>query len=34
MVMSTKGTLMFVKPERDLSDDQWRKLFNSLEITK
>lgn len=33
-VMNTKGTLMFVKPERDLSEDQWRKLFNNLEIIK
>jgi hypothetical protein len=33
-VMNAKGTLMFVKPERDLSDDQWRKLFNGLEVIK
>lgn len=33
-VMNTKGTLMFVKPERDLSEDQWRILFNNLEIIK
>jgi hypothetical protein len=33
-VMNTKGTLMFVKPERDLSDDQWRKLFNGLEVIR
>lgn len=33
-VMNAKGTLMFVKPERDLSDDQWRKLFNGLEVVR
>ena len=32
--MNAKGTLMFVKPERDLSDDQWRKLFNGFEVVK
>jgi multidrug efflux pump subunit AcrB len=29
-VMNSKGTLMFVKPEKDLSDDQWRQFFKSL----
>lgn len=33
-VMNAKGTLMFVKPEKDLSDDQWRKFFGSLEVIK
>jgi len=33
-VMNAKGTLMFVKPDRDLSDEQWRKLFNGLEVVK
>lgn len=33
-VMNAKGTLMFVKPETDLSEDQWRKMFNNLEIIK
>ena len=33
-VMNAKGTLMFVKPARDLSNDQWRRLFNNLEIVK
>lgn len=33
-VMNTKGTLMFVKPERDLTEDQWRKLFNGIEVIK
>jgi len=33
-VMNAKGALMFVKPDRDLSDEQWRKLFNGLEVVK
>ena len=33
-VLDTKGTLMFAKPEKDLSDDQWRKFFNSLDIVR
>lgn len=33
-VMNAKGTLTFVKPERDLSEDQWRKLFNNLAVVK
>jgi hypothetical protein len=33
-VMNAKGTLMFVKPARDLSEDQWRRLFNNLEVVK
>ena len=33
-VMNTKGTLMFAKPEHDLSEDQWRKLINGLVVVK
>lgn len=33
-VMNSKGTLMFVKPDRDLSEDQWNKLFSKLEVIK
>jgi hypothetical protein len=29
-VVNTKGTLMFVKPDTNLSDDQWRKFFNAV----
>jgi hypothetical protein len=31
-VMNSKGTLMFIKPERALSEDQWRQLFKSLKV--
>ena len=30
-VLNSKGTLMFVKPEKDLTDDQWRLFFKSLQ---
>lgn len=33
-VMNTKGTLMFVKPTTDLTEDQWRDLFLNLKIRK
>jgi hypothetical protein len=33
-VMNAKGTLMFIKPEHDLGDDQWRQLFRALVIVK
>jgi hypothetical protein len=33
-VLNTKGTLLFAKPERDLSDDQWRKFFGSFTVEK
>lgn len=33
-VLNTKGTLLFAKPDRDLSDSQWRQFFNSFEIVK
>lgn len=29
-VTNTVGTLMFVRTNRDLSDDQWRQFFNNL----
>lgn len=29
-VLNAKGTLMFIKPNRDLSLDQWRQLFSDL----
>ena len=31
-VLNSKGTLMFVKPARDLSNDEWRLLFRSLAV--
>jgi hypothetical protein len=31
-VLNSKGTLMFVKPESDLSDDQWRQLFAAFVV--
>jgi len=33
-VFNGKGTLMFIHPKKDLSDDEWRKLFNNLKIIK
>ncbi|HSX01851.1 MAG TPA: hypothetical protein VLI05_00895 [Candidatus Saccharimonadia bacterium] len=33
-VMNGSGTLMFVHPNRDLSADAWRKLFNNLQVSK
>ena len=32
-VMNTKGTLMFVKPDKNLTNAQWRQVFNSLQIS-
>ncbi|MBW4061803.1 hypothetical protein HJC99_04515 [Candidatus Saccharibacteria bacterium] len=29
-VLNTMGTLMFAKPDKNLSDDQWRSLFNHM----
>ena len=29
-VMNAKGTLLFARPSKSLSDDQWRQLFNGL----
>lgn len=31
-VMNAKGTLMFVRSSDQLSEDQWRRIFNSFEI--
>jgi hypothetical protein len=31
-VLNTKGTLMFVKPENALTDDQWRLWFNHIQV--
>jgi hypothetical protein len=33
-IMSTKGTLMFASPGKDLTNDQWRRFFNSLSVIK
>jgi len=33
-VFNGKGTLIFVKPSRALSDDDWRAFFNSLVIAR
>lgn len=33
-IISTKGTLMFVRANHDLSNDQWRKFFNNLQTVK
>ena len=33
-LMNAKGTLMFVKPESDLTEDQWRKFFNGIDVVK
>ena len=31
-VMNTKGTLMFIRSDTEISQDDWRKLFNNLKI--
>lgn len=31
-VMNVKGTLVFVRPDKNLSDDTWRNLFNNLQV--
>ncbi len=33
-VINSKGVLMFVRSAKDLSDDQWRKLFRSFTLEK
>jgi hypothetical protein len=33
-VLNSKGTLMFIKADKDLSNDQWKQLFNNLDIVK
>lgn len=30
-VMNTRGTLMFLHPDTNLSDDDWKSVFNSLQ---
>ena len=30
-VMNTKGTLLFVRPDNDLTDDQWRLFFKNID---
>jgi hypothetical protein len=31
-VMNSKGTLLFIKPDKPLSDDTWHQVFNNLQI--
>lgn len=33
-VLNQNGTLMFVRPNKDLNDDDWRRFFNSLILQK
>lgn len=33
-VLNTSGTLMFVHPSHNLSDDTWRRFFNGLQVVK
>ncbi len=33
-VLNTKGTLLFAKPDSNLSSDQWRQLFKAMEVVK
>lgn len=33
-VSNTHGTLMFVRPQNDLSDSEWKNFFNSLDVNK
>lgn len=33
-VLNAKGTLMFAKPDSDLTDDQWRLFFKNMDILK
>ncbi len=30
--MNTKGTLIFVKPDKELTEDQWRQFFKSVAV--
>lgn len=32
--INAQGTLMFVKPERDMSEDEWRKFFNRMVVVR
>ena len=31
-IMNASGVLMFVRSEKDLSDEQWRRVFNALQL--
>lgn len=31
-VMNAKGTLLFIKPDKNLTDDIWRQIFSNLEV--
>jgi hypothetical protein len=31
-VMNAKGTLLFVRPNGNVSSDDWRRLFNNLHV--
>jgi hypothetical protein len=33
-VMNTKGVLIFIRPDKSLTDDSWKQLFNNLDIVK
>ena len=33
-VLNTKGTLMFARPDKDLSDESWRQFYNQLIVHK
>jgi hypothetical protein len=33
-VLNTKGTLLFAKPDQDLTDDEWRQLMRSLVVVR
>ena len=31
-VFNAKGTLLFAKPDKNLSDDEWKRFFNQLQV--
>jgi hypothetical protein len=33
-VMNAKGTLLFMRPDKDISDDTWKQIFNNLDIIR
>ncbi len=33
-VMNTKGVLLFAHPSKDLTQSEWRKFFNNLQVIK
>jgi len=33
-VLNNNGTLVFVRPNHDLTSDQWRRFFNTLQVVK